>query len=95
MNALLHSDINSPKPGLLYLTGQPCCKKGSSAKVKDGIINLTLRNYLDDRYTHLGILSKSDFNEGTASFKQFRQFESEKKIVKLQFLSVRVSSRNG
>jgi hypothetical protein len=50
MFAVLHSDINSLKSGLLYLTGQPYCKNGRSAKVKDGIINLSLRNYLVDRY---------------------------------------------
>jgi hypothetical protein len=48
MFAVLHSDINSLKSGLLHLTGQPYCKKGRSAKVKDGIINLILRNYLVD-----------------------------------------------
>ncbi len=50
MFAVLHSDINLHKSGLLYLTGQPFCKKSSSAKVKDGIINLFLRNYLVHRY---------------------------------------------
>jgi hypothetical protein len=54
MFAVLHSDINSLKSGLLHLTGQPYCKKGSSAKVKDGIINLFLRNYFIDRYTNHG-----------------------------------------
>jgi hypothetical protein len=39
------------KSGLLHLTGQPYCKKSRSAKVKDGIINLFLRNYLVGRYT--------------------------------------------
>jgi hypothetical protein len=38
------------KSSLLYLTGQPYHKKSRSAKVKDGIINLILRNYLVDRY---------------------------------------------
>jgi hypothetical protein len=38
MFAVLHSDINSLKSGLLHLTSQPYCKKGISAKVKDGII---------------------------------------------------------
>ncbi len=47
MFAVLHSDINFHKPGLLHLTGQPYCR---SAKVKDAIINLILRNYLVDRY---------------------------------------------
>ncbi len=51
MFAVLHSDINSFKSGLLHLTGQPYCKKSRSAKVKDGIINLILRHYLVDRYT--------------------------------------------
>jgi hypothetical protein len=37
------------KSGLLHLTGQLYCKKSRSAKVKDGIINLFLRNYLIDR----------------------------------------------
>ncbi len=50
MFAVLHSDINSHKSGLLHLTGQPFCKKCRSAKVKDGIINLFLRNNLIDRY---------------------------------------------
>jgi hypothetical protein len=47
MFAVLHSDINSHKSGLLHLTGQPY----RSAKVKDGIINLLLRNNLIDRYS--------------------------------------------
>jgi hypothetical protein len=50
MFAVLHSDINSLKSGLLYLTGQPYYKKSRSAKVKDVVINLFLRNYLVDRY---------------------------------------------
>jgi hypothetical protein len=50
MFAVLHSDINSHKSGLLHLTGQPYCKKSRSAKVKDGIINLFVRNYLIGRY---------------------------------------------
>ena len=49
MFAVLHSDINSLRSGLLHLTGQPYCKKSRSAKVKDGIINLILRNYQVDR----------------------------------------------
>jgi len=36
------------KSSLLHLIGQPYCKKSRSAKVKDGIINLILRNYLID-----------------------------------------------
>jgi hypothetical protein len=51
MFALLHLDINSLKSGLLHFTGQPYCKNCRSAKVKDGIINLILRNYLIDQYT--------------------------------------------
>ncbi len=50
MFTVLHSDINSLKSGLLYLTVLPYCKKSRSAKVKDGIINFILRNYLIDRY---------------------------------------------
>jgi hypothetical protein len=42
--------ISTHKSGLLHLTGQPYCKKNRSAKVKDGIINLFLRNYLIGRY---------------------------------------------
>jgi hypothetical protein len=50
MFAVTHSDINSLKSGLLHLTGQAYCKKGRSAKVKDGIRNLILRNYPVDQY---------------------------------------------
>jgi hypothetical protein len=50
MFAGLHSDINTPKSGLLHLAGQPYRKKGRSAKDKDGIINLILGNYFVDRY---------------------------------------------
>jgi hypothetical protein len=50
MFAVLHSGSNSLKSGRLQLTGKPYCKKHTSAKVKDGIINLILRNYLVDRY---------------------------------------------
>jgi hypothetical protein len=52
MFAVLNSDINSLKSGLLHLTAQPYCKQSRSEKVKDGIINLILGNYLIDRYTH-------------------------------------------
>jgi len=48
--AVLHSDINSLKSGLLHLASHSYCKKSRSAKVKDGIIKLILRNYLIDRY---------------------------------------------
>ena len=51
MFAVLHSDINSPKSGLLHITSQPYCKESRSAKVKDGMINLILRNYPVDRYS--------------------------------------------
>ncbi len=43
--------ISTPKSGFLHLTGQSYCKKSRSAKVKDGIINLFLRNYLVGQYT--------------------------------------------
>jgi hypothetical protein len=55
MFAVLHSDINSPKSGLLHMTGQPYCKKSRSPKVKDGTINLILRNYLVDQYTSVDV----------------------------------------
>jgi hypothetical protein len=48
MFAVLHSDINSLKSGLLHLIAQPYRKKSRSAKVKDGIINLILKNCLVD-----------------------------------------------
>jgi hypothetical protein len=50
MFAVLHSDINYLQSGLVHLTSKPNSKKGSSAKVKDGIINLSLGNYLIDRH---------------------------------------------
>jgi len=46
MFAVLPSDINSLKSCLLHLTSQPNGKKCKSTKVKDGIINLILRNIL-------------------------------------------------
>ncbi len=48
----LHSDINPLKSGLLHFISQPYCKKSRSAKVKDGIITLILRNCLVDWYIH-------------------------------------------
>jgi hypothetical protein len=57
MFAVLYSDINSRKSGLLHLTGQPYCKKCRSAKVKDGIMNLILRNYLIDRYSYSALFT--------------------------------------
>jgi hypothetical protein len=63
MLSVLHSDINSHKSGLLHLTGQPYCKKSRSAKVKDGIINLFLWNYLVGRYKqHLSRLKARAFS---------------------------------
>jgi len=56
MFAELHSDIKSPKSGPLHLTGQPYCKKSRSAKVRDGIINLFLRNNLIDRWYNNDII---------------------------------------
>ncbi len=47
---VLHSDIKSLKTGLLHFTSKPYCKKVDHAIVKDGIINLILRNYLIDGY---------------------------------------------
>jgi hypothetical protein len=44
--------VSTPKSGLLHLTSHPYCKKSRSAKVKDGIINLILRNYLVDWYKY-------------------------------------------
>ncbi len=49
MLAVLHSDISSLKSCLLRLTGKPYCKKGRSAKVKDGIKKLSLLKNLIDR----------------------------------------------
>ncbi len=52
MFAVLHSDINSLKSGLLHFTGQPYCKNYRLAKVKDGITTSFLRNILlIDTYT--------------------------------------------
>ncbi len=48
MFAVTHSDINSLKSGHLHLTGQVYRKKGKPSKVKDGIRNLILKNYLID-----------------------------------------------
>ncbi len=53
--AVLHSDINSLKSGLLHLTGEPYCQKSRSAKVKDGIKNLIHKNYLVDWYTGMRV----------------------------------------
>jgi hypothetical protein len=50
MFAARHSDINFLKSGLPHLTGQ---LKSRAPKVKDIIRNLSLRNYLVDRYTRL------------------------------------------
>ncbi len=56
MFAVLHSDINSHKSGLLHLMGQPYSKKSRSAEVKGGIINLFLRNYLVGRFNLISFL---------------------------------------
>ncbi len=53
MFAVLHLDINSLRPGLLHLTGQPYYKKCRSVKVKDGARNYSLRNYLVERFSNL------------------------------------------
>jgi hypothetical protein len=49
MFAVLHSNINSLKYGLFHFSGQPYGENCRSAKVKDEIINLILRNYLTGR----------------------------------------------
>ncbi len=68
MFAVRHSDINSLKSDLLHLTGQPYCKKNRSAKVKDGIINSILRNYLIDRYNDRDELdTKAELHADTES----------------------------
>ncbi len=46
MFAVLHSDINPLKSDLLHLTSKALLQKSK-------IINLSLRNYLIDRYTQL------------------------------------------
>jgi hypothetical protein len=56
MFAVLHSDINYLKSGLLHLTGQPYRKKGRSAKVRDGIRKLILRNYLIEQYKYISTI---------------------------------------
>ncbi len=61
MLAVLHSDINSLKFSLLHLTGQPYCKKCRSAKVKDGIIKLIIRNSLVDPYIYSTFTLKFDW----------------------------------
>ncbi len=48
MFAVLPSDINTLKSGLLHFTGHSNCKKSRSAKGKDGIISIMGRNYLVD-----------------------------------------------
>jgi hypothetical protein len=77
MFAVLHSDINSLKSGLIHLTGQPYCKKGRSAKVKgDGIINLFLRNYLANEYR--SCLRTLDIREGCIIFAMSISIEGKK-----------------
>jgi hypothetical protein len=67
MFAELHLDINSPKSNLLHLTVQPYSKKSRSAKVKDGIINLFLRNNLIDRYKNFLSDSKQNGRESAVN----------------------------
>jgi hypothetical protein len=52
MFAALHSDINSIKSGLIYLTGPPNSPKGRAGKDKNGIISATklLGTISVDRY---------------------------------------------
>ncbi len=50
MFAVLHSDINSNKSVLCHSTNQPFFIKGRLVRVKDGIINLIIKNYLIDQY---------------------------------------------
>jgi hypothetical protein len=54
MFSVLHSDMNSLKSGLLHLTGRPYCKK-RSAKFKDGVRKLILRNYLNNHYSKISL----------------------------------------
>ncbi len=68
MFVVLHSDINSLKPGLLHLTGKLYCKKSRSEKVKDGIINLILRIYLIDRYNNISDLATYFYKKTTCQF---------------------------
>ncbi len=74
MFAVLHSDINSLKSGLLHFTGQPNCKNCRSAKVKDGIINFVLRNYLIDRYSSFSIMLP--LRNSTSPTKKYFVYES-------------------
>ncbi len=79
MFAVLHSYTNSLKSGLLHLTGQPYCKKSRSAKVKDGIINLILGNYLVDRYTRLCLQGRLE---------EIREISASEKRTSLLYTSV-------
>ncbi len=75
MFAVLHLDINSRKSGLLHFTGQPYCKNCRSAKVKDGIINLVLRNYLVHQYNYgmeLIMTLKSFIPQGQNLFRKMK-----------------------
>jgi hypothetical protein len=76
MFAVLHSDINSLKSGLLHLTGRPYCKKCRSAKVKDGIRNYCLRNYLVLKYSFFHIISDTIALEDKPGFNVLNAFSS-------------------
>ncbi len=80
MFAILHSDINSLKSGLLHLTSQPHCEKCSTAKVKDGIINLIIRNYLVDRYNT--VMTLESFEIISPNLKNILQYTNTQKVQK-------------
>jgi hypothetical protein len=90
MFAILHSDINSLKSGLLHLTNQHVCKKSRSAKVKDGIINLILRNYQVDQYNTIMTLEYGGlvgvyWNKNHQTLKKgFLQYANIQKVQKWQ-----------
>jgi hypothetical protein len=88
MFAVLHSDINS----LLHLSGQPYCKKGRSAKVKDGIINLILRDYVLDRYM-VSQLTRMLENQKCKFF--LRNLENSIQILEVRFHSGSVETKTG
>jgi hypothetical protein len=82
MFAVLHSDINSLKSGLLHFTDQPNCKNCRSAKVKDEIINFVLRNYLVDRYSSFSITLP--LKHSGSPTKQYFVYESRDTLLKGQ-----------
>ncbi len=86
MFAVLHSDINSLKSCLLHLTSQPYCKKSRSAKVKDGIITLFLRNYLVGQYSiHMIIIRVTGALNTKGSPKKLRSLLGYGFLAKLIF----------